>query len=170
MAEEPAAAPPDKKAAKKGGGKLGLILGMVVVIPVVFFTMLPTALLLIAGLVPTFVVLIADNDRQKSSAIAIGSLNCAGVTPFVIDLWTRGQTMENTFRILGDSSTWLVMLGTAALGQLIVFALPPLLTAFTVAKYEVRLKTLKANLENLKTAWGPDVATTKSLDKVGRRE
>jgi hypothetical protein len=160
-----------KPAAGKTGkkrGRLGIIIGLVVVIPLVFFTMLPTAVLLLAGLLPTIVVMITDNDRQKSAAIAIGSLNCAGVMPFVIDLWVRGQTMDNLFRILTNSSTWLVMLGTAGLGQLIVFALPPLLTAFTVAKFETRLKVLKSNLESLKTAWGPEVATTKPLDKFGR--
>jgi len=170
MAEDKTAAPAKDAKPGKKGGKIGVILGMVVIIPVVFFTMMPTALLLTAGLLPTLIVLITDNDKQKSAAIAIGSLNCAGVTPFIIDLWMKGQTMQNAFHILTSSSTWLVMLGAAGVGQLIVIAVPPVLAGFTVAKHEARLKVLKSNLESLKTAWGPDVATTKPLDQMGRKE
>jgi magnesium-transporting ATPase (P-type) len=170
MADDKKAAPekkPEGKAGKKRG-RLGLMLGIIIVLPVIFIFMLPTTILLVAGLIPAFVAMITDNDRQKSEAIAIGSLNCAGVTPFLIDLWARGQSWTTLVQILTNSSSWLIMYGTAALGWLIVFAMPPLLTAFTVAKYETRLKVLKSNLESLKTAWGADVATTKPLDKVGR--
>ena len=58
--------------------------------------------------------------------------------------------------------------GAAAVGQLIVFAIPQALTSLTLARAEIRLKILKGNMEKLKTTWGPDVATTKPLDKIAR--
>jgi len=78
--------------------------------------------------------------------------------------------MENALAILRDANTWLVMLGAAGIGQLILFAVPQVIATFTVARSESRLKLLKANLEKLKTAWGGDVATTKPIEKVARGE
>lgn len=163
----------DNKAAqeaspKKRSGKLGLYTTMVVLIIATPFIM-PTLTLCLAGMIPTLVALVTDNDRQKSSATAIGALNFAGTVPFIIDLWTKGQTMENVFHILADPSSWLIMLGAAGIGHLILFAIPQAVATLTFARTETRMKLLKENLENLKTTWGPDVATTKPLDKVERK-
>jgi hypothetical protein len=95
-------------------------------------------------------------------------MNFAGLVPFLIDLWVKGQTMENAFVILRNPSNWLIILGAAGIGQLIVFAVPQAMASMTLAHAESRLKTLKQNLEQLKTSWGPEVATTKPVDKIGR--
>ncbi len=152
---------------KRKGGKARFVFMMIVFglsVPV----LMPTYTLLLLGMLPTLVALITDTDRNKSSAAAIGAMNCAGVTPFVIDLWMKGQTMDNVFTILRDPSSWLVMLGAAGVGQLIVFAVPQALASLALARAEARLKIMKQNLEQLKTTWGPDVATTKPLDKIVR--
>jgi hypothetical protein len=171
MADKKAAAktPPGKnnKGGKRKRGKFRMILIMLVFGVAAPFLM-PTLTLLLFGLLPTFVALITDTDKQKSGAAAIGAMNCAGLAPFLIDLWIKGQTMENAFGILRDTSNWLVILGASAVGQLIVFAVPQLMTSLLLVASEVRLKNLKQNLEQLKTSWGPDVATTKPLDKMGR--
>ncbi len=88
----------------------------------------------------------------------------------MIDLWVNGQSMDTVFHILGQSSSWLVILGAAAVGQLIVFAIPQAMTSLTLARAELRLKILKTNMEKLKSTWGPDVATTKPLDKITRMD
>ena len=75
-----------------------------------------------------------DPDQDKSSTAAVGAMNCAGVAPFVIDLWLKGQTIDNVFRILSESTNWLVMLGAAGIGQLIVFAVPPAMAPLTFAR------------------------------------
>jgi hypothetical protein len=162
----------DKKAAaaapkKKKGGKLSLIFFFILFILAAPFLM-PTLTLILVGLLPTFVALLTDNDPQKSSTASIGAMNLAGLTPFLIDLWVKGQTMENAFQILRNPSNWLIMLGAAGVGQLIVFAVPQMMASMTFVHAESRLKLLKQNLEQLKAGWGPDVATTKPLDKIGR--
>ena len=162
-------AKPDAAAKPKRGGKLGLFTTLTVFVFASPFIM-PTLLLLFLGMLPTMVAMITDSDRQKSSAIAIGSLNFAGITPFIIDLWMKGQTMANVFRILTEPSSWLVMLGAAGVGQLVVFAIPPVLASFTTVRYEARLKVLKENMESLKSTWGPEVATTKPVNKIGQKE
>jgi len=166
--EKPAEqAAPQGKGGKKRG-MMGFILLMILFGAAVPF-ILPSLVLFI-GMLPTLVALFTDSDRQKSGAVAVGVMNAAGITPFIIELWQKGQTMENAFGILHDPNTWFVMLGAAGIGQLILFVIPQLIATFTVARSESRLKLLKMNLERLKTSWGPDVATTKPIEKVARGE
>jgi hypothetical protein len=160
------AAKGDKKAAK--GGAASLILGMALfgaATPFIF-----PSLLFLVGMLPTLVALFTETDRQRSSTIAIGAMNAAGILPFLIELWQKGQTLENAFNILSQSETWIVMLGAAALGQLIVFAIPQAIASLALARAESRITLLKHNLGRLKEVWGPDVATTKSLERIRRGE
>jgi hypothetical protein len=129
--------------------------------------MIPTMFLLV-GMIPTIVTLFTDTDRRGSSVAAVGTMNAAGLTPFIIDLWQKGQTPEHALMILRAPETWLVMFGAAAVGKLILFAIPQAIASASLARAETRMKILKDNLELLKATWGPDVATTKPLDKVVR--
>lgn len=151
--------------AKKKGGKMGFYTTLIVVCLMAPF-MFPTVVLFTAGLLPTLVALFIDKDKQHSSATAIGAMNCAGITPFIIDLWMKGQTMGNAVRILSQPNTWLIILGAAAIGQVIVSVIPQALASLTFAHSEMRIKLLKQNLDQLKASWGPDVGTTKPVEKL----
>jgi hypothetical protein len=167
-AAAPAADAKKTNAPKKKGGGFGFILSMILIGMAVPFC-LPSILLLV-GMLPTLVVLFTETDRKGSSVAAVGAMNAAGIVPFVIDLWQKGQTTENALLILQDSQTWLVMLGSAAVGQLILYAVPQAIASMTSARAETRIDLLKDNLEILKRTWGPEVATTKPLEKVMRGE
>ena len=154
----------DAKSSKKRG-KAGTFLFLIIIGLCTPF-MLPSVILLIAGLVPTYVAFSTDSDPQKSGAVSVGAMNLAGILPFIIDLWSKGQTMENALQILATANTWLVILGVSAIGQLIVYAIPQAVATLTLVQVEMRLKTLNKNLESLKESWGPDVATAKPIDKI----
>ncbi len=128
--------------------------------------MLPTLVLLLAGLVPTYVAFATDDDPQKSGATSVCAMNMAGIAPYIIDLWMKGQTLGNAFAVLGEAKSWLVILGAAAIGQLIVYTIPSFIAIFTLNNADLRLQTLRKNLDVLKDSWGADVATTKPIDKV----
>src|SRR5580704_3412906 len=96
------AAPPKGKAdAPKKRGKLSFYTSMVFLVLLAPF-IFPTVVLIFLGLTPTLIAFFVDNDNEKSSAAAIGAMNCAGIVPFVIDLWIEGQSMSTTFHILGQ--------------------------------------------------------------------
>ncbi|MGE3623845.1 MAG: hypothetical protein AB7H77_08250 [Bdellovibrionales bacterium] len=154
-------------AGKKGGG-IGFILLMIVIGALVPF--IYPSLFLFVGMLPTAVAMFTVNDKQGAWITAIGALNAAGITPFIIELWQKGQTMDNALRIMGTSETWLIMFGAAGVGQLILFAVPQAITSLTLARAEARIQLLKSHLDILKAAWGPDVATTKPLEKVIKGE
>lgn len=157
------------KAEGKKRGKGGVILFMVM-FGISFWFIFPTLVLVLIGMSPTFVALFTDTDRDRFASTSVGMMNAAGVAPFVIDLWVKGETMENTFQILREPSNWLVMLGAAGIGQLIYFAVPQAVALLTFSRDEARLKLLKSHLESLKEVWGPDVGTTKPVDKLARSE
>lgn len=159
-----------KAAPKKGGkGKLGFLLAAILGGGSLLFIM-PTFVMVAVGMVPTLVALLTDDDKEHSSAIAIGSLNFVGILPFVIDLWIKGQSIATTFAILTQGTTWLVILGAAAVGKLIIFVVPQVTASFTLINAEHRLKLLKENLNSLQAAWGPDVGTTKPLNSLRPNE
>jgi hypothetical protein len=140
------------------------ILGLLFAAPLI----MPTITLVLLGLIPTYVAFMTDSDRQKSGAISVGAMNIAGLTPFVIDLWTKGQTMPNAFAILGDSHSMLIILGASFVGQMIVYAIPQAIASLTLTHAETRVKSLRKNLDLLKESWGPDVASSKPLDQVNQ--
>jgi hypothetical protein len=164
-AAAPAAAKP--AAGAKKGGALGFMILMVVcgaLVPFVY----PT-LFLFAGMAPSLLALLAlNNDKQGASISTVGIMNAAALTPFIIELWVKGQTMEASMRILCQADFWMVMFGAAGVGQLIYFAVPQAITSLTLARAEARVQLLKQHLETLKGTWGPDVATTKPMEKATR--
>ena len=159
---------PETSARPSRGGKVKVTFFLLLGLAALPF-LLPTVLVCL-GLLPTLVALVADADRQKSSAMTIGFMNLAGVTPFLIDLWQQGQTMEAALHILGQSNTWLIMFGAAGIGKLLLYAIPPAMATLTLTRMEVRLRALKDGLEQLKAIWGPEIATSTPLDQVRKKE
>ena len=169
MAKAKTEATPSKDGKAKKKGKLGLYTTLTVAVFAAPF-MFPTVVLLMIGLLPTMFAFFIDKDNQHSSATSIGAMNFAGLVPFVVDLWIKGQSMGHVFGILSDPSTWLIILGTSAIGQLIVAIVPQAMATVTLAHSESRIRTLKQNLEKLRESWGPDVGTTKPIDKLIDRD
>ena len=150
---------------KKKSGKLGFFTIATILAFATPF-MMPTVVLLLVALIPTYVALVTDSDPQKSGAVSVGVMNLAGVTPFIVDLWSKGQTMSNAIRILSESNSWLIILGAAFIGQLIVYAIPQAIATLTLTTAESRVKNLRKNLDTLKESWGPEVASNKPVDKI----
>jgi len=146
------------QASSKKGGKTKLFPMMLVACIAMPF-MFPSILLILAALAPTYVAFATDKDSEKSGGISVCVMNLAGTMPFLLDLWIKGQTLNNALRFLGDSNFWFVVLGAAAVGQLIAYAVPQAMVTLSVTHSEVRMKALKKNLELLKESWGADVAS-----------
>lgn len=155
-----------EKGKGKGGGKI--IFFMVVAGCLVPFGV-PT-LLVCTGLIPTLVALFTDTDQNRSSLATIGYLNFAGVLPFLIELWQKGQTMEAAMAILGDPFTWVVMLGSAGIGHLILYTVPIIVSSMILMRQESRLRTLREGVTQLETVWGADVTNALPLEIVRQHQ
>jgi hypothetical protein len=118
------------------------------------------------GLLPTLVALFTDTDPRHSGLTTIGFLNLAGVVPFIVELWEKGQTMDAAFGIIRQPMNWLIMFGAAGVGQLILYVVPLAVTMLAVVRTERRMAVLKEGLKQLDGIWGPDVATSKPVDTI----
>ncbi len=147
---------------KKGGAKL--ILFMILLGCVVPFGV-PT-LLVCLGLLPTLVALVTDADEKRSSLATIGYLNFAGVLPFLVELWQKGQTMEAAWAIVRDPFSWVVMFGAAGVGHLILYTVPAIVASMVLMKQESRLRTLREGIAQLEAIWGADVTNALPLEIV----
>lgn len=153
-----------KEKVKKSGGGGKTVLFMVVLGCLIPFGV-PT-LLVSVGLIPTVVALFTDTETHRSKLATIGYMNFAGVLPFLLELWGKGQTMEVAQGIIRNPASWAVMLGAAGVGHLILYAIPPMIASMIVINQESRLNTLREGLQELEKIWGPDVGTMAPLDVV----
>ena len=153
---------------KKGGGGFKTILFMTLLGCVVPFGV-PTLLVCI-GLLPTVVALFTDTDENRSGLATVGYMNLAGVLPFLVELWQKGQTMEAAMAIIRQPYSWVVMFGSAGLGHLILYAVPVMISSIVILNLESRLKTLQEGRQQLEAIWGPDVGTTSNLDAVRKNK
>ena len=147
-----------RKKPKSGGGG-GLFTFLILAAPAGVFAM-PTALLFLVGLIPTFVAYIADRDPDKTAAMTVAPLNICGVLPFTMEMWKHQHTMQAAFQALGNPLTWLVMYGAAAIGWAIYFMVPPVVTNFEVMRAQARVQSLNGRRKDLVEEWGPDVGIT----------
>lgn len=164
MSEAKKAEPAKGKPAKKGGGGFKVILFMTLLGCLAPFG-LPTLVVCI-GFLPTLVALFTETDGRGSGVAAVGYMNLAGVLPFLVDLWQKGQTMEAAMGMMRNPSTWVVMLGAAGVGHLILYAVPPAVVSYVYNRQEARLRTLREAMKELENIWGPEVATATPVDEV----
>ncbi len=149
-----------KKAAKAGtsggGSKTGPLIAWIAapIIGVVFFA---TILLLTVGMLPTLAAFAIDRYPRKLITKTVGFMNFAGCAPYVMQLWTGSQTVDQVADILGEPTHWLVMYGTASVGWTIYFIMPPLAAAWLAVSQDMRQKSLQAQQQQLIDEWGPEV-------------
>lgn len=134
----------------------GLLLILALLLPFGLLV-LPTTLLLLAGMIPTLVALVVDRDPDKSATLTVGALNFCGIMPFCIRLWQDGHTAELSFRMLANPTTWLLAYSAAAAGWLIYFMVPRVVAGFSISRDQARIRDLEAARTDLVRDWGPDV-------------
>jgi len=114
----------------------------------------PTAVILAVGLLPTVMTLLFDRTPEKFGVLCIGSLNCAGLYPILMPLWTRGHTMELAMKTLADPNTGAVIVGAAAVGCGIYFSTPPIVSLVMKFALTRQIKELEQRQKDLVTYWG----------------
>jgi hypothetical protein len=152
MAQAEASARPP--AAHRRAGTL--IVGGALVVSLIVFAA-PTAMLLMAGLCPTLASAVADNGPGKRRSHAIGVMNLAGLTPWLVKLWSQGGTFEAARPILADPIAWLCIYGAAA-GALMLLWIGPWAAAGALILSRRRMAAhLDHEQRTLEKEWGQEV-------------
>ncbi len=118
----------------------------------------PTMLVLIAGMIPSFVALLLPNDRPGGPA-AMMAFNLAGVIPVIGILWERGQTFHEAFKILSDVYMWLAMLSGAGLAVFLAWGVPIVVFAVYEMQAKATLGRLQKQRAKLIEEWGGQFVT-----------
>ncbi|MFM2044651.1 MAG: hypothetical protein RLY86_3227 [Pseudomonadota bacterium] len=145
---------PDHPPRRRSGG---LLIFLVLVLPFGLLV-LPTTVMLLAGLIPTVVAYIVDRDPDKPACLSVAAMNLCGIMPFLIKLWREGHTADLAFGLLAQPTTWLVMYGAAGIGWGIYYLVPPIVTGLSVSRDEATIRQLEEQRALLVKDWGPEVA------------
>lgn len=151
MAKQPANAP--GRSAKRGF----LVLWASVIVLSLFILALPTIVLLVCGIMPTFVAFIIDRQPERYSTLCVASMNFCGVFPYMLDLWIGTHTLIAAVHTLTDIFALFVIFGTAAFGWIVFTFVPPVISSFMGVITQHRVAVLRDEQKKLADEWGKAV-------------
>lgn len=128
---------------------------------------LPTTVLLLIGMLPTFVAALVDRSRRKTRAFTVGAINLAGCTPFLLEMWMEGQTFEKAISIVLDPTAIIVMYAAAAVGYMIDWAMVGIVASVLYQRGLARQEQITKRQKELVARWGHEVTGAVPLDEKG---
>lgn len=151
---------PAPRGRQKGGNALSVgILAVLGLIGLVLVSM-PSVVVIIFGLLPTFVALLVDRTHQRFATFCVGAMNFAGVFPYLLDLWMGSNSMSRAIDIMTDVFTLFIMYGAAAFGWILFSVTPPIVVNVLSMLSQRRIDKLRETQKKLITEWGEKVAET----------
>jgi len=144
--------------AGRGGALLTL---MVIGLTVLALTALPLCILVVAGALPTAVAILVDRHPRRYLARTVGAMNLAGVIPGALRPWEMGISFSSLQQVVASPYQWLVMYGSAGLGWLLFFFVPPVVAMVLDVQFEDRKRRLEARAKALVEEWGEEVTGRK---------
>ena len=127
------------------------------VVGLLVFT-LPTVLVLLAGMIPSFIAYATDRRKEKYKTLSVGCLNFLGVLPLLTMLWTKDHSFDTAFTLFADPFSWLMVLGSASAGWTIFLIAPSVVAMFLSARIEMSVERLKKRQTKLIEEWGNGVS------------
>jgi hypothetical protein len=160
----------EKKAANKGarkvsgGAKVSVFMIGLVILGAVF---MPSAVLLIIGMMPTIAATFADPKRAGTRVVTVGALNLAGCVPFLFKLWSQGHEFDTALNIATDPQAIIVMYAAAGAGYMIDWSMSSVVAAILYQRGLARQESIKKRQAELVLRWGAEVTGQIPLDHQG---
>ncbi len=143
---------------------LTLLMTIFAVVGVVFMA---SAIIVLIGLMPTFVAFFVDRSKRKTKAITVGAMNVAGLTPFLIELWMTDHSMDKALTIIFDPMAIIVIYSAAGVGYIIDWAVTLTVANFMYQRGVSRKKSIEERQKELIERWGKEVSGQVQLDHEG---
>ncbi len=153
------------KKRRAGMGWRGRVIGIGFLVMAIVFV--PTAILMGIGMLPAFVAILIDRSKRAAKGITVGAMNLAGCSPFVIQLWTRGNKVDTALSIISEPQTIIVIYSAAASGYMIDWALTGIVATLMIQRGQARKKDIARTQAQLVERWGPEVTGEIPLDEFG---
>lgn len=155
-----------EKRKKKSGPSVQATIFMVATLGMAI-VFLPSTVLLGVGMMPSFTVVFVDPVRARTKVVTVGALNLAGCTPFLLDLWANGHSIDQAFSIIADPKAIIVMYAAAAAGYLLDWSLSAVVAGVLFQRGKARQVAIRKRQEELVTRWGAEVTGDVALDPYG---
>lgn len=126
-----------------------------------------TSFLLFFCLMPTIAAALIDRSPGRCLTMSVGVLNLAGCTPFLLELWGTGHTIENAVNIAMQARTIIIVYLIAGLGYVIDFTVTGIVSNIMVQRAHARLKSIEKEKKDLTDRWGLKVNGKIPLDEHG---
>lgn len=118
------------------------------------FVALPTAILLIVGLVPTLAALISDRTPGKYLMKCVAGMNVAGLLPWIYKLWMTGHDMVTAMDMSTDIFMWFSIYAASGMGWALFLGLPSAVAMSRVLNAKRRIYVLRERQKTLFNEWG----------------
>jgi hypothetical protein len=153
---------------KKSKKKLGWR-GQILLIASLFLAgvFLPSTVLLLIGMLPTPFAILTDRTKGKTKVMTVGSMNLAGCSPFLFQLWTVEHSFSKSIEIATDPLAIIVMWSSAAVGYVLNWAMTGIVSATMHQRGLSRQKSIQKRQNELIERWGQEVTGDVPLDQFG---
>lgn len=153
-----------KKKKKKTGAqaRLFLVFGCLTAA-----ALLASTVLLLVGMLPTLVAMIADRTKKGTLVLTVGAMNLAGCSPFLIELWAKGHTVDIAVSLITEPLTIVVMYCAAGVGYIIDWAMSGIVGTVMVQRAEQRVEDINKTQADVIERWGREVTGEIPVDPYG---
>ncbi len=128
---------------------------------------LPTAILFIVGMLPTFVSYITDTQTGKNKTFTIGAINFSGCFYYLVHIWNTSHPMDVAMNYLSNPMTIVVIYSAAGLGYVINYVATVIVSSILRQKGLLRLEKIEERKRKLEERWGEKVNGERPLDGQG---
>ncbi len=128
------------------------LVAMVIACVILFFSQAGFIFFSVAML-PTVVVSFIDRKEHKCASATICTFNLIGILPYISQFWSSSSMEESTRTLSGDISTWVVIYGSALVGQVVYWTLPAAIAKLYVLKSKVDISMMSTKREKLCADW-----------------
>ena len=125
---------------------------------------LPTTVLLVIGLLPTFAAFFLRNPMK---ILCVGAINLAGASPFLLELWKSGHTIDISLQLIMDPKNIVVVYCAAAAGYIIDWVVTTIVSTYKVQTGKARVASIKKEQKKLVERWGKEVTGDYEMDERG---
>jgi hypothetical protein len=111
---------------------------------------------------PSVIAAFIDRQYQSHLSSTICTFNLIGVLPYLSKFWNSPQIDVAARNISTDISSWVVIFGSALLGQILFWFLPPIIAKLYILKCRVEASLLKSTKDKLCSEWNIKTDALKS--------
>lgn len=133
---------------------------LVLLLPVAVL-MAPTAIVLLAALMPTYAARLIDSSPSRFLTWTILGMNLVGAIYFLHELWSLGDDFGIVAIVLGDPIGWLAVFAGAGTGWLLYLVMPAIVARMAETQSTLRMRRVRRDIAKLTEEWGPGVAGDK---------